>query len=89
MPDVEIPDGLAAVLSQNIQPAILVIDDAIDSGDTLFAIVETLKKTNPNAKVETAVITETTHHPRIRANYTLYQNRTLIRFPWSSDYKNP
>ncbi len=86
-PHVEIPDGLLAILKTNAQPEILLIDDAIDSGDTLFYIVETLKKTNPDTRVSIAVMTETTHQPRIRANYTLYRNRTLIRFPWSNDYK--
>ena len=69
-------------------PKILVIDDAIDSGDTLFAIATTLKDMNPDARIDIAVMTETTRHPRIRANYTLYRNRTLIRFPWSNDYKD-
>lgn len=88
IPEVEIPDGLSAALKVNAEPKILLIDDAIDSGDTLFAIAETLKKMNPDAKTDIAVITETTSRPRIRANHTLYRNRTLIRFPWSSDYKN-
>ncbi|MDE6057036.1 MAG: phosphoribosyltransferase domain-containing protein, partial [Muribaculaceae bacterium] len=88
IPEVDIPDGLADILRQRSRPEILLIDDAIDSGDTLFAIVETLKNMNPDARIDIAVMTETTRHPRIRANHTLYRNRTLIRFPWSSDYKN-
>ncbi len=88
IPEVDIPDGLADTLRQRSRPEILLIDDAIDSGDTLFAIVETLKNMNPDARIDIAVMTETTRHPRIRANHTLYRNRTLIRFPWSSDYKN-
>ena len=86
-PDVEIPDGLATILTMRSRPDILIIDDAIDSGDTLAAIVETFRKTNPEVSVSIAVITETTGNPRIRANHTLYRNRTLIRFPWSNDYK--
>lgn len=85
--DVEIPNGLIAVLTRIARPEILVIDDAIDSGYTLFSVVETLRKTNPDARISTAVMTETTHQPRIRSNYTLYRNKTLIRFPWSNDYK--
>ena len=85
--EVELPQGLASTLSNTKQPKILVIDDAIDSGDTLYAIAETLKKTNPDTRISIAVITETTSNPRIRSNYTLYRNRTLIRFPWSNDYK--
>ena len=87
LPDVRIPEGLVTLLTGETGPAILLIDDAIDSGDTLSAIADAIKKTNPNTTIIIAVITETTVHPRIRANYTLYRNRTLIRFPWSNDYK--
>ncbi len=87
--DIEIPDGLAAVLTLNTEPNILVIDDAIDSGDTLFAITETFRKTNPETRIRIAVLTETTDNPRIKATYTIYRNNTLIRFPWSDDYKTP
>ena len=84
---VDLHEGLAAELKEAIQPCILVIDDAIDSGDTLYAIVEALKGVNPKAAIQIAVMTETTGHPRIHADFTLYQNKTLIRFPWSNDYK--
>lgn len=87
-PNVAIPEGLAATLTQKRCPEILLIDDAIDSGDTLKAIIDALKIANPDATVSTAVITETTSQPRVRANYTLYRNRTLIRFPWANDYKS-
>ena len=82
-----LPDGLISNLRKKESPEILIIDDAIDSGDTLSAIVESLRKTNPDTSITTAVMTETTLHPRVRADYTLYRNRTLIRFPWSNDYK--
>lgn len=86
-PNVRIPEGLATLLTEEPSPVILLIDDAIDSGDTLYAISDTLRSINPKTTVIIAVITETTGHPRIRANHTLYRNRTLIRFPWSNDYK--
>ena len=86
-PGVEIPEGLAHILKEIESPKILVIDDAIDSGDTLFAIAKTLRKTNEKAIVRIAVMTETTSNPRIRADYSLYKNKTLIRFPWATDYK--
>ena len=86
-PGVEMPEGLAQLLREKEAPRILIIDDAIDSGDTLFAITETLRKANEKSIVSIAVITETTTQPRIRADYSLYKNKTLIRFPWSNDYK--
>lgn len=84
---VDLPDGLISTLQQATAPHILVIDDAIDSGDTLFAIVGTIKEVCPKTEIQIAVMTETTSHPRIRADYSLYRNKTLIRFPWSNDYK--
>lgn len=86
-PSAEMPEGLLSLLREKEFPNILIIDDAIDSGDTLFAIAETLRTTNENTNVRIAVMTVTTSHPRIRADYSLYRNKTLIRFPWSNDYK--
>lgn len=84
---VELPEGLEKILKEKGNPKILVIDDAIDSGNTLSAIVNTLREMNNTVKVCIAVMTETTRDPGIRADYSLYRNRTLIRFPWSNDYK--
>ncbi|MDE5795306.1 MAG: hypothetical protein K2I08_11370 [Muribaculaceae bacterium] len=87
-PKVELPDGLVSILQNANTPYILVIDDAIDSGDTLFAIVSALKGINPDTETRIAVMTETTKRPCIHADYSLYRNKTLIRFPWSNDYKS-
>lgn len=87
-PQVGIDSGLAAIVCDTAAPRLLLIDDAIDSGHTLSEVIATLKKMNPSARVETAVITETTENPLVRADYTIYRNRTLIRFPWSNDFKD-
>lgn len=87
LPEVEIPAELQQLLRGKENPEILIIDDAVDSGKTLQAIVETIKKINPAVKIRVAVITVTTSAPRIRADFALYRNHTLIRFPWSNDYK--
>lgn len=63
---------------------ILVVDDAADSGATLAAV---LRAIGPKA-VAVAVLTVTTPDPAVRPDYTLYDNRTLLRFPWSKDF-NP
>ena len=86
--EVELPCGLVSILREAKTPQVLVIDDAIDSGDTLFSIAVALKGINPEAEIRIAVMTETTGKPRIHANFTLYRNKTLIRFPWSNDYKH-
>lgn len=83
----DIPADLRQLLATTERPKILLIDDAIDSGDTLFAIVEALKNTNRQTRITTAVITVTTWRPRILPDFTLYKNRTLLRFPWSDDYR--
>lgn len=66
---------------------ILIVDDAVDSGTTLSAVVEAVGRVCPNADVRTAVITVTTSNPKIQPDFALYRNKTLIRFPWSIDMK--
>ena len=65
---------------------ILIIDDAVDSGKTLFVINQYIKSLDSKIKVKNAAITITQKSPLILPNYYLYKN-TLIRFPWSYDYK--
>jgi len=86
-PRVSMDTGLTSIVTGKKNPRILLIDDAIDSGHTLSAVIATLKNMNPSTEVETAVITETTDSSTVKADYTIYRNRTLIRFPWSNDYK--
>lgn len=65
---------------------ILVVDDAVDSGNTLAAVLAEIKALRaPGAAVASAVITVTTDCPAVQPDYTLFNNQTLIRFPWSMD----
>lgn len=66
---------------------ILIVDDAIDSGATVSAVVSTVKTLAPKAVVKTAVINVSTSTPMRQPDFTLYNNNTLIRFPWSMDMK--
>lgn len=66
---------------------ILVVDDAIDTGATLQMACEQLRSHYPGVEVRTAVITVTTACPVCEADFYLYHNRTLCRFPWSNDYR--
>lgn len=66
---------------------ILVVDDAVDSGNTLAAIVNAINNNANYKKVASAVITVTKRKPIIVPDYTLYNNSTLVRFPWSLDAK--
>lgn len=64
---------------------ILIIDDAVDTGATLKAVYDKIKQQNPEADVRMAVVTVTSVKPLIMPDYFLYNNRTLVRFPWSID----
>ena len=84
---VDIPSTVHAAIARASR--ILILDDAIDSGHTMLAIKKAVTATNPSADVRTAAITVTTTNPAIIPDYCIYTNSTLIRFPWSMDYKCP
>lgn len=66
---------------------ILLVDDAIDTGATIHSLRQQLAARYPQASFRVAVITVTTAHPVCDADFCLYHNRTLCRFPWSNDYR--
>lgn len=66
---------------------ILVVDDAVDSGATLDGVLRALCVVAPEADVRTAVVTVTTTHPLAVPDFAVYDDLTLIRFPWSMDVK--
>lgn len=68
-------------------PVVLLIDDAIDTGATIYQARSQLLEQFPNITLRVAVITVTTPHPICDADFCLYHNRTLCRFPWSNDYR--
>ncbi|MDR2407610.1 MAG: hypothetical protein LBE13_05825 [Bacteroidales bacterium] len=81
---VELDENIDAFLKQGYKN-ILVVDDAIDSGSTVEFICSYIKKNYPTNIIKIAVITVTTNKPLVDADYFLYHNRTLVRFPWSHD----
>lgn len=64
---------------------VLVVDDAVDSGATLLAVLRGVANVEGEREVRSAVVTVTTSHPLVQPDYSLYNNHTLIRFPWSKD----
>lgn len=65
-------------------PAILVVDDAVDSGATLAAVMDAVTGlAPPTAVIRSAAITQTTDRPLRAPDYALYDQ--LCRFPWSLD----
>jgi hypoxanthine phosphoribosyltransferase len=76
------------LLSAGGNPNILIVDDSVDSGATLAAVVDMVKTiAGPGAAIKTAVITVTTAAPFVEPNFMLYRY-VLCRFPWSLDFKN-
>lgn len=67
---------------------LLIVDDSVDSGATLDAVRRAVKLKSPQADVLTAVITVTTRKPLVFPDFSLYNNLTLIRFPWSIDNRH-
>lgn len=65
---------------------LLVVDDAADTGSTLLKATDALHASLPGWNVVTAVVTQTTDSPVAIPDFTLYKN-TLIRFPWSADFR--
>lgn len=80
-----IPEEIDEFLKESPKK-ILLVDDAIDSGATLYLLKEHLG-IYKNAAIKLAVITVTTPHPITDADYYLYHDRVLVRFPWSNDVK--
>lgn len=85
--DVTLPADVEALLS-SASCQILIVDDAIDSGATMQKVKEQLLARFPSVDLRVAVITVTTDHPICDADFTLYHNHTLCRFPWSNDYRD-
>lgn len=83
--EIRLPNDIAATLSPS--PLVLLVDDAIDTGATIQQARLQLLKQFPDITLRVAVITVTIPHPLCDADFCLYHNRTLCRFPWSNDYR--
>ena len=84
---IRLPQDITSTLSNPSNPSILLIDDAIDTGATIQQARLQLLKQFPDITIRVAVITVTIPHPICDADFCLYHNRTLCRFPWSNDYR--
>jgi hypoxanthine phosphoribosyltransferase len=63
---------------------VLVVDDTLDSGQTLRGVVQAVRAANPGAEIRSAVIATTWRRPPIVPDYVL-QGRLLLRLPSSFD----
>ena len=64
---------------------VLVVDDAVDSGRTLAAVLAAVRQVLPQAQVRSAVITVTTDTHSAAPDYDLGPDPTLVRLPWSME----
>ena len=86
--EIRLPDDVASRLKELGENAtVLLVDDAIDTGATIQQARLQLLKQFPDITIRVAVITVTIPHPICDADFCLYHNRTLCRFPWSNDYR--
>jgi len=83
--NIEIDLNIKVNLDKSIN-SILIIDDAIDTGRTIFIVKNNLSKLFPKAIIKTAVISWTLEMSIIKPDYHIFKN-VLVRFPWSKDYK--
>ncbi len=68
---------------------ILVVDDAIDSGATMSAVLEAVRSVEGVREVRSAALTVTTPRPLVSPDFALWRDGVLVRFPWSNDFRQP
>ena len=83
--DIKLDFKLNSTLNESIKN-IVIVDDAIDTGRTMFIVKNNLSMHFPKINIIMAVISWTMETSLVKPDYYLYKN-TLIRFPWSKDYK--
>jgi len=87
--EINLPEDISRLLWESDKgTTVLLVDDAIDTGATILQARRQLLENYPNINIKVAVITVTTRHPSCDADFCLYHNRTLCRFPWSNDYRD-
>lgn len=94
--------SIAAITKENLEKAkiipieialkkepqtILIIDDAIDTGKTMYVVKKQLQQKFPKATVYVACIAWTLTEAIVKPNY-FWKKEVLIRYPWSKDYKS-
>ncbi|MEO2058483.1 MAG: phosphoribosyltransferase [Mesonia sp.] len=65
---------------------VLIVDDALDTGKTMFVLKNNLKKVFSNSEIKVAVIAWTIENSIVKPDFYIFKN-ILVRFPWSKDFK--
>lgn len=66
--------------------SILIVDDAIDSGQTMTSVMRTIRNINQDIQVTTSAINSTFKNPLVKADFLIYE-QVLVRYPWANDVK--
>ncbi|MBU3823022.1 hypothetical protein KO566_13200 [Flavobacteriaceae bacterium XHP0103] len=72
--------------SNKTPKSILLVDDAIDTGSTMFIVKNNLTRIFGNCQIKTAVISWTIPESIIKPDFYIFNN-VLVRYPWSKDFK--
>ncbi|NDU99869.1 phosphoribosyltransferase [Pseudoroseicyclus tamaricis] len=80
------PEGHGLGAGNFDERRILVIDDAVDSGETMTDVVSYLGERFPRAEIRTFAIAHTMPHSVLRPDYAAFACGNLVRFFWSEDY---
>jgi hypoxanthine phosphoribosyltransferase len=64
---------------------ILVVDDIVDSGQTVRFVLDTLKTNLPNASIKTAVLYYKPKVSELKPDYYMQETEDWIIFPWEQN----
>ncbi|WP_100615072.1 phosphoribosyltransferase [Confluentibacter citreus] len=65
---------------------ILLVDDAIDTGTTMFIVKNNMIGIFDDCQIKTAVISWTIEESIVKPDFYIFKD-VLVRFPWSKDFK--
>lgn len=82
---------LSLEINSDIKPSktlksILLVDDAIDTGSTMFVVKNNLVRIFGDRQIKTAVISWTISESIVKPDFYIF-NDVLVRYPWSKDFK--
>jgi hypoxanthine phosphoribosyltransferase len=65
---------------------VLIVDDAVDSGNSLMNIINKLNESYPEIlEIKSAVITVTKRNPVLFPDFYLFKDNSILTFPWTED----
>ena len=74
------------ITSHHKHKKVLIVDDAVDTGKTMYVLKNNLKKVFSNSEIKVAVIAWTIETSIVQPDFYIFKN-ILVRFPWSKDFK--